>query len=556
MSIDWGALPLNTVVPFIFTSHDAATGANETMSGLALADILVYKGTSLTQRSSTAGFAFFGGDADGLDLDTFTGVNGVSIDTADNTDSGFFAAGSLYTVVLGPITIDAQTVYTVLGTFRLVAAEAIAGKPKVDVDAWLGTAAATPTTAGVPEVDVTHVGGTAQTAGDLKASLNTIDDFLDTEIAALIVDVDAIEAAVITNAAGVDIAADIIALKAETAAILEDTGTTLDDLVDNLEARLGTPSDLGSGATVAANLVDIEAQTDDIGAAGVGLTAIPTVALVTLVTTTTTLTNAPADSAGVTTLLTRLSALRAGYLDNLSAGAAALEGSLQALITTVGVAGAGLTAAATAVWAVVARTLTAGTNIVLAKGVGVTGFNDLSAAAVNAEVDTALADYDGPTHTELTAELATADDAVLAQVALVKAKTDNLPTDPADESLIIAATDAIVAAIAALNNLSQANVRTAVGLASANLDTQLDALPTNAELATAIAALFTTAMTESYNADGSPPTPAQALFVIMQMLTEMAISGTTMTIKRLDGTTTAFTLTLDAAAPTSVTRAT
>src|SRR3990167_4041674 len=161
MSIDWGALPANTVIPFIFTSHDAATGANETMSGLALADIQVYKGVSLTQRSSTAGFAFFGGDADGLDLDTFTGVNGVSIDTADNTDSGFFAAGSLYTVVLGPITIDAQTVYTVLGTFRLVAAEAIAGKPKVDVDAWLGTAAATPTTAGVPEVDVTFWLGTA-----------------------------------------------------------------------------------------------------------------------------------------------------------------------------------------------------------------------------------------------------------------------------------------------------------------------------------------------------------------------------------------------------------
>lgn len=41
-----------------------------------------------------------------------------------------------------------------------------------------------------------------------------------------------------------------------------------------LLSRLGTPSDLGGGATVAANLADIEAQTDDIGAAGAGLTAI------------------------------------------------------------------------------------------------------------------------------------------------------------------------------------------------------------------------------------------------------------------------------------------
>lgn len=57
------------------------------------------------------------------------------------------------------------------------------------------------------------------------------------------------------------------------------------------------------------------------------------------------------------------------------------------------------------VWAVATRVLTAGTNIVLAKGVGVTGFNDLSAAQVNAEVDTALADYDGPTHAELVSEI-------------------------------------------------------------------------------------------------------------------------------------------------------
>lgn len=67
----------------------------------------------------------------------------------------------------------------------------------------------------------------------------------------------------------------------------------------------------------------------------------------------------------------------------------------------------------------------------------------------------------------------------------------------------------------------------------------------------------TVAVTESYNADGAAPTPVQALLVIMQMLTEMSISGTTMTVKKLDGTTTAMTLTLDSATtPTSVTRTT
>ena len=69
----------------------------------------------------------------------------------------------------------------------------------------------------------------------------------------------------------------------------------------------------------------------------------------------------------------------------------------------------------------------------------ISALNDLSAAEVNAEVDTALADYDAPTKAELDAGLA------------------------------------------ALNDLDAAGIRTAVGLASANLDTQLGALPTAAE---------------------------------------------------------------------------
>lgn len=74
---------------------------------------------------------------------------------------------------------------------------------------------------------------------------------------------------------------------------------------------------------------------------------------------------------------------------------------------------------------------------------------------------------------------------------------------------------------------------------------------------TAIADILTTQMTEAYNSDGAAPTLAQALFFIMQILSERSISSTTMTIKKLDGTTTAFTLTLnDATNPTALTRAT
>src|SRR3990167_7667293 len=45
--------------------------------------------------------------------------------------------------------------------------------------------------------------------------------------------------------------------------------------MDAILSRIGTPSNLGGGATLAFNLSDIEAQTDDIGAAGAGLTAVP-----------------------------------------------------------------------------------------------------------------------------------------------------------------------------------------------------------------------------------------------------------------------------------------
>lgn len=48
------------------------------------------------------------------------------------------------------------------------------GEADANVTQWLGTAAATPTVAGVPEVDVTHVGGTLQTAGDIMADTNDI----------------------------------------------------------------------------------------------------------------------------------------------------------------------------------------------------------------------------------------------------------------------------------------------------------------------------------------------------------------------------------------------
>lgn len=106
------------------------------------------------------------------------------------------------------------------------------------------------------------------------------------------------------------------------------------------------------------------------------------------------------------------------------------------------------------------------------------------------------------------------DDYVDTEVAAIKAKTDNLPAAPAATGDI----------------------------------------PSAATIATAV---LTTAMTEAYAADGATFTVAQALYEIAQSIGDFSISGTTLTVKKRDGSTTAATYTLnDSASPTSRTRAT
>lgn len=159
-------VPSGDVLPIMFSTFDGGTGASITMTGIAVTDIEIYKDGSVTQRASDAGYTLL--DTDGIDFDGITGIHGFSIDTGDNTDAGFYTVGAWFTVVVSSVTVDAQTVNFIAAQFRLMPAESIAGKPKVDVDAWLGTAAATPTVAGVPEVDMTHLVGVAQSATDLK----------------------------------------------------------------------------------------------------------------------------------------------------------------------------------------------------------------------------------------------------------------------------------------------------------------------------------------------------------------------------------------------------
>jgi hypothetical protein len=123
---------------------------------------------------------------------------------------------------------------------------------------------------------------------------------------------------------------------------------------------------------------------------------------------------------------------------------------------TVGAIVNGAIAAATfaanaldAAWSTAARTLTAGTNIVLAKGVGLTGLNDITAQSVWDALTSALStvgsigkllvtNIDAAISSRMATFVYTSPDNT--SITAIKAKTDNLPAAPASTTNITAGT--------------------------------------------------------------------------------------------------------------------
>lgn len=173
-------VPAGDVLPIVFSTYDGGTGASITMTGLAVTDIEVYKDASMTQRASDAGYALI--DTDGIDIDSLTGIHGFTIDTGDNTDSGFYTVGAWFTVIVSAITVDGQTVNFIAAQFRLMPAESVAGKPKVDVDAFGGSAGAF--ASGRPEVNATHAAGTAWNSGAIGPNTLAADTLTAAKVAA------------------------------------------------------------------------------------------------------------------------------------------------------------------------------------------------------------------------------------------------------------------------------------------------------------------------------------------------------------------------------------
>lgn len=121
----------------------------------------VYKNSSTTERTSSNGIT------QTEDFDSVTGVHMVSIDTADNTDAGFFAAGNEYCVVMVGMVIDGKTVNAPLACFSIENRNI-----KANVTQWSGTNVPTPSTAGYPLTDAALVAGDSSAATALKSQFN------------------------------------------------------------------------------------------------------------------------------------------------------------------------------------------------------------------------------------------------------------------------------------------------------------------------------------------------------------------------------------------------
>jgi hypothetical protein len=157
--------------------------------------------------------------------------------------------------------------------------------------------------------------------------------------------------------------------------------------------------------------------------------------------------------------------------------------------------------------------------------------------AIDTVVDAILVD----TGTTLPATLDTIDNFLDTEVAAILADTNELQADWVNGGRLDLLIDSIISKVDVVDGIVDSIlVDTAeIGAAGAGLT-----------------AVWTTAITESYAADGAAATPAQLMYMVWCAVHEFSISSTTITGKKIDGSTTAMTWTLDdATSPTSRTRA-
>lgn len=143
----------------------------------------------------------------------------------------------------------------------------------------------------------------------------------------------------------------------------------------------------------------------------------------------------------------------------------------------------------------------------------------LDAAGVRAALGFASASYDTDI-TGLNTKLDAIDDFVDTEVAAIKAKTDNLPSDPADQSLIIAATDAITALLG-----TPAGASVSADIAAVKTDTAAILTDTGTTLDAAIATIDTNVDAIKAKTDSLTFTAAGFVDANVQKINDVTITG-------------------------------
>lgn len=517
MADQLGQVDAGSTINIWFTTHSQAGGSVAPSSAFEAADVKLYKNGSSTERSSTSGWTMTS------PFDAITGLHLLTIDLSDNTDAGFYAAGARYAAVLSPDeTVDGQTVVKVLAVFSI-------GPVSANVTQWLGTAVATPVTAGVPTVaDVANVRRATAQAGSsssitLDASASATTDFYVDQTVTILSGTGAGQTRMIRSYNGTTKVATITPNwqtnpDSSSVFLLLPTGRV------DLGTWVGTtPTGVIAGGYISA----------DVGSWGG---------------------NAPAQAVLETSLRRGTAQAGAASTITLDASASAIDsfyvGQEISITSGSGVGQArvitaynGTTKVATvspnwltnpsssSVFVISPRART----FIAPAGLDAAAFAGDVAAAVRAMLGLASANLD----TQLTA----IDDAVDTEVAAILAAVDT------ETAAILAAVDTEVATILAA--AADIQSRLPAALSGGKMDSTID----GAAIAAIAAGVFTTQMAESYAAVGVEPTLGQAIYFLIAAFTQFAISANSITAYKLDGVTPAASWTMDSAStPTTRTR--
>jgi hypothetical protein len=450
--LNLGTVRPGSTIYIPFDSFAGATGASITITGLAVGDILIYKNGGTTQRASTTGFTLL--DTDGIDFDGITGIHGFSIDLSSNATADFYTAGASYFIVISTITVDSQTVSFVAAHFRI-------GYPDAILDttiATLSTQTSFTLTDGPAEDDALN--GCTVIIHDIASAVQLgkaiVSDYTgSTKTVTLIAGV------TFTAAAGDNISVFVPTLQPTAWGRTLDISATGEAGLD--WANIGSP-------TTAQNLSATNIDTDQVVASVSGAVGSVTGAVGSVTGSIGSVAAGGITATSIATGAIDADALATDAVDeivdavwNEDATGHQAQGSFGQVLGDSG-------ADADSIWAL------ANTNL----DATVSSRSTITTAQVNTEVDTALADI----NLDHLVGTATGIPAIPAGTYIDQMMDDGVATyDRTTDSLqaIRDRGDAAWITATGFSTLTQADVRTAVGLASANLDTQLSGIQSDTD---------------------------------------------------------------------------